>query len=761
MVTPMPVSFLPREGSSRVGSGQEGKKRVLKLEGVGWLARPDTFTAVETLLARLAVAAGRRRAWFIAAWVVLLVVAGPFAGQTQKKLSNGGFEVPGSQSQAIVDYFDRLPGSGAQPITILVRMPSASATSARLRQVIQDSQVREPSLHFFLAPVASRDGRTMAAFGYSSLNQNRALDLAGRLEKSYQRETPSQTLYILGPAATYHLFQKITTHDLELAEGITAPVIVLVLLALFGAVVAATVPLMLGVISVAITTGLMYFIAVQTEISIYATTMISMIGIGVAVDYSLFVVARFREELGAGATKEEAVTTAMRTSGTAVVFSGVTVILSLLSIWVVPVRAVQSMAAGAIMVVAVAILAAATFLPAILHALGRRVDRLRIPGVGGVDTPSEHAFWSRWASAIMRRPLLAFAGAALLLGALALPALSLETDNRALEQLGRGTAINKGNALLVREITGPGQGRESAVSVLVRPRGGDLTALLPGAQALARQVAGVPHILDATVERRGDAWSIIAPMDVDPEGSVAKEQVVREVRRLAAASPLQGPARVDVGGVSAFNLDLNDEVGGDLWKVMVLVVALAYVVLLVLLRSVLLPLKAVLMNILSIGAAYGVLVMIFQWGWLDWTGYHHLGHLNTLNPSLILAITFGLSMDYEVFLLSRIKERYELHGSNERAVAEGIASSARLITSAAAIMVVVFGGFALTGVPAIKEIGVGLAVAIAIDASITRLVLVPATMRLLGDWNWWLPGWLNRVIPRIAHETSRPQPVEA
>jgi RND superfamily putative drug exporter len=218
------------------------------------------------------------------------------------------------------------------------------------------------------------------------------------------------------------------------------------------------------------------------------------------------------------------------------------------------------------------------------------------------------------------------------------------------------------------------------------------------------------------------------------------------------ADPIEREATVDVGGVSAFNYDLNQEVGSDLWMVIAAVVVLAYAVLLVLLRSVLLPLKAVVMNLLSVGAAYGVIVAIFQWGWLDFTGFHHLGHLNTINPSLILAITFGLSMDYEVFLLTRIRERYDLHGSNEQAVAEGIASSARIITSAAAIMVVVFGSFALTGVPTIKEVGVGLASAIAIDATITRLVLVPATMRLLGDWNWWLPGWLDRRLPQMAHE---------
>jgi uncharacterized membrane protein YdfJ with MMPL/SSD domain len=213
-----------------------------------------------------------------------------------------------------------------------------------------------------------------------------------------------------------------------------------------------------------------------------------------------------------------------------------------------------------------------------------------------------------------------------------------------------------------------------------------------------------------------------------------------------------------VSGLSAFNHDLNSEVGNDLWKLMALVLALSYLVLLFLLRSVLLPLKAVVMNLLSIGAAYGVIVVVFQWGWFDWTGYHSLGHINTLNPALMLAITFGLAMDYEVFLLSRIRERYEATGDNRRAVAEGLAGSARIITSAATIMTVVFASFVMTGVPAIKEIGLGLAVAIAVDATITRLVLVPATMSLLGRWNWWLPGWLDRALPRMAHEARRLAP---
>ena len=352
----------------------------------------------------------------------------------------------------------------------------------------------------------------------------------------------------------------------------------------------------------------------------------------------------------------------------------------------------------------------------------------------------------------MRRPLLWFCASAGLLIALTLPAIALETDNRTLEQMPRSSPIVAGNDVLSSQITGPGQGEAGAISILVRPLAGDVSALAPDTRRVAAEVARDPLVLGTTIRRLGNALNIQAQIRVDPESELAENTIVPRLRRMIHADPIEREATVDVGGVSAFNYDLNQEVGSDLWMVIAAVVVLAYLVLLVLLRSVLLPLKAVVMNLFSVGAAYGVIVAIFQWGWLDFTGFHHLGHLNTINPSLILAITFGLSMDYEVFLLTRIRERYEAHGSNERAVAEGIASSAPIITSAAAIMVVVFGSFALTGVPTIKEVGVGLAAAIAIDATVTRLVLVPATMRLLGGWNWWLPGWLDRRLPQLAHE---------
>jgi len=688
----------------------------------------------------------------VLAWVALLVLALPFAGHAQAKLSNGGFEVPGAESQRNLAYFENLPRYGAQPFTLLVSAPTAQAAAARLDQVRHEALAVDGRIRFTTPPEGAPDGRTREITGYASVSQNEALEISRRLADRMQVTDGPTRVYVLGAPALYASFQRIIEQDLARAETLTAPFIAIVLVALFGALVAATLPIALAVAAVVITFGAVFFAASATEMSVFVTTMVSMIGIGVAVDYSMFVLARFREELEAGAEPHAAVDTAMRTSGTAVVFSGLTVVLALLALWLVPVRAVQSMAAGAMMVVAIAVLASSTLLPALLHLLGRRVDRGRLRRRSRPGRERRGEFWARWVGGIMRRPLLWFCASAGLLVALTLPAIALETDNRTLEQMPRSSPIVVGNGILSARITGPGQGPAGAVSILLRPRTGDASALAPDARRIAAKVERDPLVQGTTIRRLGNALNVQAQIRVDPESEQAENELVPRLRTLIHADPVERRATVNAGGVSAFNYDLNQEVGSDLWMVIAAVVVLAYLVLLVLLRSVLLPLKAVVMNLLSVGAAYGVIVAIFQWGWLDFTGFHHLGHLNTINPSLILAITFGLSMDYEVFLLTRIRERYEIHGSNERAVAEGIASSARIITSAAAIMVVVFGSFALTGVPTIKEVGVGLASAIAIDATLTRLVLVPATMRLLGDWNWWLPHWLDRRLPQLAHE---------
>jgi RND superfamily putative drug exporter len=497
-----------------------------------------------------------------------------------------------------------------------------------------------------------------------------------------------------------------------------------------------------------LTGAVVYFLSLNAEMSIFVTNMASMLGIGVAVDYSLFILARYREELHAGRSHDEAREAAMRTSGMAVVFSGLTVIVALSGLFLIDATVVRSMAIGAIVVVAIAVLAAVTLLPALIAVLGRRVSepgkivgRLRRKQVAK-EGPG---FWERWTATLMKRPLPFAIGATVLMLLIASPALSLKLDNAAIAQFPKDFETRVGFDLAA-QATSPGA--LGPIQFVVD--GGDQA--VPDLSGVLTTVAKLPGVAEVTVPAfsrdRHKALLVITPSQA-PES----KQTYALVDRLRDF-PAPAGTTIAVGGAAAQNQDFASLVNGSLWKVAVFVMILSFIVLLLVLRSVILPIKAVLMNVLSVAAAYGVLVMVFQWGWFDWTGFDHLGYVQAITPALLLAIVFGLSMDYEVFMLSRIKERYQATGDNRQAVAQGLAASAKTISSAAIIMVAVFAIFAGTGVPQIKEIGVGLAVAIALDATIVRLILVPTTMELMGDWNWWLPKWLDRILPDMDFESS-------
>jgi RND superfamily putative drug exporter len=456
----------------------------------------------------------------------------------------------------------------------------------------------------------------------------------------------------------------------------------------------------------------------------------------------------------------------MRTSGLAVAFSGITVIIALAGLFVVDSQTLRSMAMGAIVVVAISILGALTLLPTLMTVLGRRAyardrfalaigyllrtwrTRPRRRGSTHPDRVARGGFWERWTAAVTRRPLVSALGAAAVMLVLAIPALSLQWGNGALRQFPPGDSTRVG-AELAGKALGPGA---SAPVQVVADFGSAQPdrAKLDGYVAHLRQDPAAAAVRPPRISTDGHAALIEAVPHADGESP----QTLALVRRMRAQDgALAEAADIHVGGATAFVYDFRDQVRGSMWKILLFVLAFSYVVLLVLLRSVLLPLKAVVMNLLSVAAAYGVLVAIFQYGWLDGLlGYHSLGYIQAMTPPLLLAITFGLSMDYEVFLLSRIRERYEATGDSKAAVAQGLAASARTISSAALIMVAVFAVFAGTGVASVKEIGLGLGVAIALDATIVRLILVPATMELMGKWNWWLPKSLGRVLPRAAFE---------
>jgi RND superfamily putative drug exporter len=518
---------------------------------------------------------------------------------------------------------------------------------------------------------------------------------------------------------------------------------------------------------VIVTGAVVWWLSQQTEMSVFVTNTASMIGIGVAVDYSLFVLARYREEILRGVAPPEARRRSMRTSGLAVAFSGVTVIIALAGLFVVDSQTLRSMALGAIVVVAISILGALTLLPTLMSLLGRRAyarDRFAVaigyvlrtwrnrPRRRGSTNPERRArggFWQRWTALVTRRPLITALLAASVMLALAIPALSMQWGNGALRQFPADNPTRVGAELAAKTI---GPGESAPIQIVVRhTTREDLDAW----STSIRRDPAVANIRAPRFSRDGSE----ALIEVIPRTDGEAPATVDLVKRLRSHAPPAG-AQVDVGGATAYVYDFRDLMRGSMWKILLFVLAFSYIVLLVLLRSVFLPLKAVLMNLLSVAAAYGVLVMVFQYGWFDGAlGFNHLGFVQAMTPPLLLAIVFGLSMDYEVFLLSRIRERYEATGDSRTSVAQGLAASAKTISSAALIMVAVFAVFAGTGVPAVKEIGLGMAVAIALDATIVRLILVPATMELMGKWNWWLPKPLGRVLPRASFEA--PEAVSA
>jgi uncharacterized membrane protein YdfJ with MMPL/SSD domain len=726
----------------------------------------------------------RRGRLVLAAWLVVLLAALPFAARQTENLTAGGFTIAGTGSEEVERALDRFPSAAGDRLAVVLA-PAPGAGPAELRANV-DRVAREVAAvegaRVLPAVAASakreaRPGDVLVFPLHVTGDANAIADAAADLRHAVGAGEGAQggvRTHLVGESALWAGMQDLSKEDLESAERAGLPVVLLVLLAVFGSLAAATLPLALGAASVILTGAAIYFLALGLQMSVFVTNVASMIGIGVAVDYSLFVLARYREEVRAGASPAEARRTALRTSGLAVVFSGLTVMLSLAGLLLVEAQTIRSMAIGAIVVVAISVLGAITLLPLLIRMLGRRAyargrlalvgglvvrswrTRRRRPGSTAPGAAPRADFWERWTARVMRRPAVSALVSAAVLLALAIPALSLEWGDGALRQFPEGNDTRVGAELAARE-AGPGAATPVQLHASFDPAAtpAERAAAVREEVAALRRDPEVARVATPELASGGREALIAAVPRHDGESDEARALVDRLRERAGAGEGLARVADVSVGGATAQVEDFKDTVSGSMWKILLFVAVLSYLVLLLLLRSVVLPLKAVLMNLLSVGAAYGVLVAVFQWGWLDGlTGYESLGYVNTMTPPFLLAIVFGLSMDYEVFLLSRIRERYDATGDTRRAVAEGLRASARTITSAALIMVAVFAIFAGTGVPSIKEIGVGLAVAIALDATLVRLVLVPATMELMGRWNWWLPAWLNRLLPDASFEAS-------
>jgi uncharacterized membrane protein YdfJ with MMPL/SSD domain len=723
----------------------------------------------------------RRRRLVVAVWALIVLAALPLAMRQTEHLTGGGFDVPGSESKAVADAMQGVFVAEANGIAVsLQAAPEASAAdrAAAVRRVSREvaaiDGIALPAPVARRAEAQLRHGDQALIPLASQVSQDDLVDPAVELREALDPGAAAGgvTPYLAGQATVWAGMQELSKEDLAKAEASGFPIVALILLVVFGSLAAAALPLALGFVSVIVTGALIYFISLQMSTSVFVTNMASMIGIGVAIDYSLFILARYREERRDGRSCEDARAEALATSGLAVAFSGLAVIVSLAGLWMVDNQALRSMALGAMTVVAVSILTATTLLPALIAMLGDRVmpggvvaRALRFVRHSVLRRPRPAAaasggpgFWDRWARRVMARPWLSAVGAAGILLFFAIPLLSLETGTNAIQQFPKGSDVRVGNELVAQQLGG---GADPVQIVARFPGDLDRAAVV----GFARELRAQPGIGSVSPPVYAESSALIEATSTAPSDSEAASAVVGRLREaVVPASALATVATVDVGGETARTDDARTQISGSLWKIVGFVLALSFLVLMVMLRSLLLPLKAVLMNLLSIGAAFGILVAIFQWGWLDGVlGFESLGALDTINVPLIFAIVFGLSMDYEVFLMSRIRERYMEHGDNERAVAEGLSSSARTISSAALIMSCVFAVFVLTGVPSIKELGLGSAVAIALDATLVRLILVPAAMKLLGDWNWWMPSWLDRLLPRLSFEGGKaePKPAEA
>jgi uncharacterized membrane protein YdfJ with MMPL/SSD domain len=723
----------------------------------------------------------RRRALLLVAWAILLIAALPFAARQSENLTSGGFSVPGSGSEAVDDarqdfedgasdrmavVVSRRDGDRGEVRSELARIERAVDTVAEVdleAEPLAAARREAGERDVVLLPLEIGGGRDRAA--------DVAVELRDELGLGETRRGEVRT-YMVGQQALWAGMQSLSREDLAVAERAGFPVVFLILLAVFGSLLAALLPLSLGFAAVTVTGALIHFLSREMQMSVFVTNIASMIGIAVAIDYSLFVLARYRQEVGAGLEPAEARRVALRTSGLAVVFSGLTVVISLAALFMVPSQTIRSMAIGAITVVTFAVLAAVTLLPLLIALLGRRAHergrsaravaavgtRLRalLPRRRRDGAPARGG-WERWVDTVMRRPLIAALASAAVLLALAAPTLDLELGDGALRQFPEAHETRVGAELAAREA---GPGAMGPAEVLVRFDEGRYDEPsnrreLDRYVAALREDPAITRVDEPLPSHDGRGVLVSAVPRGDPESDDSRRLVDRLREPGGATADLRAIASLDVGGATASLGDFQDLIADSMWKILLFVMAFSYLALLVLLRSVLLPLKAVVMNLLTVGVAYGVLVAVFQWGWLDgFLGFESLGYINAMTPPLLLAVVFGISMDYEVFLLSRIRERYEATGDTARAVAEGLRGSARTISSAALIMVCVFSIFALTGVPSIKEIGLGLAVAIAIDATLVRLVLVPATMRLMGRWNWWLPRPLDRLLPRTDLEAS-------
>ncbi len=691
----------------------------------------------------------------IAAWVVALVLAVGAIG-TLLEFTTESEVLNDPESEQAYDLLGRLPPGPPEDVVnelIVVRSDGLTVDDPAFRTTVQRlvSEVEQPDVVSTRDPYSTRDRSLVAPDRHAALITVGLLrdpenDVEPVIETVERADREPFDVEITGEWTYDRDLNQLSQDDLQSGElEFGLPVAFIVLLLVFGAVVAGLVPVLLALVSIVVALGLVAIVSAFFDLSVFTLNMLTGMGLALGIDYALFIVSRFREERHHGREKLGAIDATGASASQAVLFSGLAFVLAMFGLMLVPDTIFRSLATGAIVVGIVSVIAALTLLPAVLGLLGDRVNALRVPVLGRqaeMGTAREGRMWSRVVRWVMRRPVVALVGSVAVLLALTVPALDLTLGFVGIRTMPERFASKQGFVALERSF---GVGTTDSTEVVVS---GDVSApqVRAATRRLERRLRGDPEFRRVDTELYPEQG--LADVEALPVGDSRDDRAYEAVRRIRNEYVPQAfdgvDARVLVTGETAESIDYFALVRHWLPIVIGSVLGLSFVLLTIAFRSIVVPIKAILLNLLSMGAAYGLLVLVFEKGvGNELFGFEQVDTIEAWVPLFLFSVLFGLSMDYHVFLLSRIRERYVRTHDNAESVAHGVASTARLITGAALIIIAVFSGFARGDLIMFQQMGFGVAVSLLIDATLIRTVLLPASMQLLGDRNWYLPRWLG------------------
>jgi RND superfamily putative drug exporter len=710
----------------------------------------------------------RHRRTAILGWIAFVVVAFMIGGNVGTKTLTPEQAGVGESGQAARISAAAYPKAVEE--AVIVQSPSAKSDAPAYRAVVTDVMdrlERVEGVTDLRGPYDETDPSAVSDDGHSVLvtfkvdghgedvAETKAVDATVAATGKAQKAHPAFTVEQYGAGSSEAAIKEIFNQDLEKATTTSLPITLVLLLLAFGTLVAAGVPLLLAITGVVATMGLVGPLSQLSPVEESINHVILLIGLAVGVDYALFYLRRVREERAAGRAKDAALEAAASTSGRAVLVSGITVMIAMAGMYFAGAATFTSFATGTILVVAVAVLGSLTVLPAVLSKLGDGTERGRVPGLGRLrGRVARVGLWSRVVDRVLRRPLLSAVLAGGLLVALAIPAIGMDTGTPSM------SASLPQDAKVVQtfnRVQDAFPQETAALDVVVTADDVTAPAVTAGLAELEQRAAGHEDLFpghDSSFDVSPDRTVGTLSLEIAGEGTDARSNEALDVMRDELVGPTIGSVdgvRAYVGGATAEDRDFNDVMRSHLPLVFGFVLAAAFLLLLVTFRSVVVPLKAIVLNLLSVAASYGVMVLVFQHGWLKGLlGFSETGPITSWVPLFMFVVLFGLSMDYHVFILSRVREAYDKGMRTEDAVAHAVKNTAGVVTSAALVMVAVFAVFGSLSFIMFKQMGVGLAFAVLLDATIIRGVLLPATMKLLGDRNWWLPrrlGWLPRIAP--------------